>query len=81
MNAIRDKNRRGYGGSKWQRGRTAASQERMRIISQLAKNTKKDDTFGMNDDDWMFINRSVLMEVTVTVKKENLRDQQSLRPS
>merc|ERR1719297_416909 len=32
--------------------RTAASQERMRIISQLAKNTKKDDTFGMNDDDW-----------------------------
>ena len=32
--------------------RTAASQERMRIISQLAKNTKKEDNFGMNDDDW-----------------------------
>merc|ERR1719211_579665 len=32
--------------------RTAASQERMRIISQLAKNTKKEDTFGLNDDDW-----------------------------
>ena len=32
--------------------RTAASQERMRMISQLAKNTKKEDTFGMNDDDW-----------------------------
>ena len=32
--------------------RTAASQERMRIISQLAKHTKKEDTFGMNDDDW-----------------------------
>ena len=24
----------------------------MRIISQLAKNTKKEDNFGMNDDDW-----------------------------
>jgi len=32
--------------------RTAASQERMRIISQLARNTKKEDTFGMQDDDW-----------------------------
>merc|ERR1712002_1197178 len=32
--------------------RTAASQERMRIISQLARNTKKEDTFGMKDEDW-----------------------------
>ena len=32
--------------------RTAASQERMRLISQLARNTKKEDTFGMRDDDW-----------------------------
>ena len=32
--------------------RTAASQERMRIISQLARNTKKEDNFGMQDDDW-----------------------------
>lgn len=32
--------------------RTAASQERMRMISQLAKVNKKEDTFGMNDDDW-----------------------------
>ncbi|TRY79138.1 hypothetical protein TCAL_09044 [Tigriopus californicus] len=32
--------------------RTAASQERMRIISQLAKHSKKDDDFGVNDDDW-----------------------------
>merc|ERR1719357_290217 len=32
--------------------RTAASQERMRIISQLARNTKKEDTFGMRDEDW-----------------------------
>jgi len=32
--------------------RTAASQERMRIISQLAKQSKKDDNFGMRDDDW-----------------------------
>ena len=32
--------------------RTAASQERMRIISQLARNTKEADTFGMKDEDW-----------------------------
>ena len=24
----------------------------MRMISQLAKVNKKEDTFGMNDDDW-----------------------------
>ena len=24
----------------------------MRVISQLAKNTKKEDDFGRNDDDW-----------------------------
>jgi len=32
--------------------RTAASQERMRIVAQLAKSSKKDDNFGANDDDW-----------------------------
>ncbi|KAL5012354.1 hypothetical protein ScPMuIL_010905 [Solemya velum] len=33
--------------------RTFASQQRMRIISQLAENTKKkDDNFGQNDADW-----------------------------
>uniref|UniRef100_A0A0K2UEX1 Actinrelated protein 5like [Apis florea] n=1 Tax=Lepeophtheirus salmonis TaxID=72036 RepID=A0A0K2UEX1_LEPSM len=32
--------------------RTAASQERMRMISQLAKSSKKDDNFGMRDEDW-----------------------------
>jgi len=32
--------------------RTAASQQRMRIINQLARNNKEDDTFGMNDSDW-----------------------------
>ena len=32
--------------------RTAASQERMRIISQLARNTKGQDTFGQKDEDW-----------------------------
>lgn len=34
--------------------RTLASQQRMRIISQLAQNTKKhkDDNFGQNDADW-----------------------------
>lgn len=32
--------------------RTAASQERMRIISQLARREKKDDNFGMRDEDW-----------------------------
>ena len=32
--------------------RTLASQERMRIISQLAKREKKDDNFGRRDEDW-----------------------------
>ncbi|XP_014206962.1 actin-related protein 5 [Copidosoma floridanum] len=32
--------------------RTAAGQERMRIISQLAKKDKRDDDFGMRDEDW-----------------------------
>ncbi|XP_059478228.1 actin-related protein 5 [Neocloeon triangulifer] len=32
--------------------RTAAAQERMRIISQLAKKDKREDTFGMKDEDW-----------------------------
>merc|ERR1719427_78345 len=32
--------------------RTAASQQRMRIINQLARNNKEDDTFGLNDSDW-----------------------------
>ncbi|KAK3910942.1 Actin-related protein 5 [Frankliniella fusca] len=32
--------------------RTAAAQERMRIISELAKRDKKEDNFGMRDEDW-----------------------------
>ncbi|XP_023329463.1 actin-related protein 5 [Eurytemora carolleeae] len=32
--------------------RTAASQERMRIISHLARNNKEEDNFGLNDSDW-----------------------------
>lgn len=32
--------------------RTAAAQERMRIISQLAKKEKGTDDFGMRDEDW-----------------------------
>lgn len=32
--------------------RTAAAQERMCIISQLAKKEKRDDDFGMRDEDW-----------------------------
>ncbi|PNF25161.1 Actin-related protein 5 [Cryptotermes secundus] len=32
--------------------RTAAAQERMRLISQLARKEKRDDTFGMRDEDW-----------------------------
>lgn len=32
--------------------RTAAGQERMRIISQLAKKEKGNDDFGMRDEDW-----------------------------
>ncbi|GLH02555.1 Actin-related protein 5 [Gryllus bimaculatus] len=34
------------------RRRTAAAQERMRLISQLARKEKRDDTFGMRDEDW-----------------------------
>merc|ERR1712147_285686 len=53
LNVIRDKKQaRLHRRQQMAKRRTAASQERMRIISQLAKNTKKDDTFGMNDDDW-----------------------------
>ncbi|XP_014235354.1 actin-related protein 5 [Trichogramma pretiosum] len=32
--------------------RTAAAQERMRIISHLAKKDKREDDFGMRDEDW-----------------------------
>ncbi|XP_037089442.1 actin-related protein 5-like [Pollicipes pollicipes] len=32
--------------------RTAASQQRMRIISQLAQRDTKEDTFGQRDEDW-----------------------------
>ncbi|XP_065340130.1 actin-related protein 5 [Cloeon dipterum] len=32
--------------------RTVAAQERMRIISQLAKKDKREDNFGMKDEDW-----------------------------
>lgn len=32
--------------------RTVAAQERMRIISQLARKDKKEDNFGMRDEDW-----------------------------
>lgn len=32
--------------------RTAAAQERMRIISQLARKEKGNDDFGMRDEDW-----------------------------
>lgn len=32
--------------------RTAAGQERMRIISQLARKEKGNDDFGLRDEDW-----------------------------
>jgi actin-related protein 5 len=32
--------------------RTVAAQERMRLISQLAKKEKANDDFGMRDEDW-----------------------------
>lgn len=32
--------------------KTAAAQERMRIISHLAKKEKVNDDFGMRDEDW-----------------------------
>lgn len=31
---------------------TVASQERMRLISQLARKEKHDDDFGIRDEDW-----------------------------
>lgn len=31
---------------------TIASQERMRLISQLARKEKNDDDFGIRDEDW-----------------------------
>lgn len=31
---------------------TAASLERMRLISQLARKDKRDDDFGRRDEDW-----------------------------
>uniref|UniRef100_A0A1B6L6D3 Actin-related protein 5 n=1 Tax=Graphocephala atropunctata TaxID=36148 RepID=A0A1B6L6D3_9HEMI len=34
------------------RRRTVAAQERMRLINQLARKEKKDDDFGMRDEDW-----------------------------
>jgi hypothetical protein len=34
------------------RRRTVAAQERMRLINQLARKDKKDDDFGMRDEDW-----------------------------
>lgn len=52
--------------------RTAASQERMRMISHLAKSSKRDDNFGMNDDDWDVYKqiRKVFPSVKATSKKE-----------
>lgn len=47
--------------------RTAAAQERMRIISQLAKKEKRDDDFGMRDEDWdvyKVINRVYILSYT-----------------
>ena len=54
--------------------RSAASQNRMRIISQLgAEDTQikkrskktKEDTFGMNDEDWN-VYRDIVSEVDLT---------------
>ncbi|XP_055390427.1 actin-related protein 5 isoform X2 [Condylostylus longicornis] len=42
--------------------RTAAAQERMRIISQLARKEKGSDDFGMRDEDW---------DVYKTISREN----------
>ena len=49
------------------RRRTAASQQRMKIISQLAKNTKKEDDFGRNDDDWDVY--KIIRKVNATLAK------------
>ena len=41
-------------------------QERMRMISQLAKNSKKEDNFGMRDEDW-----EVYKKISKVIIKEN----------
>jgi actin-related protein 5 len=46
--------------------RTAAAQERMRLISQLARKEKRDDNFGMRDEDWDVY--KVINKVLITVQ-------------
>ena len=60
--------------------RSAASQNRMRIISQLAeegvgKKSKrsKEDTFGMDDDDWN-VYRAIVSGIHIHVTEYNCQD-------
>ena len=74
LNVIKDKKQaRQHRRQQMAKRRTAASQERMRIISQLAKNTKKDDTFGMNDDDWDVYKQISVEGGDSDSEEENLR--------
>ena len=46
---------------------TIASQERMRLISQLARKEKNDDDFGIRDEDWdvyKAINKVIILKIT-----------------
>lgn len=45
--------------------RTAAAQERMRLISQLARKEKRDDNFGMRDEDWDVYKAINKVQITV----------------
>jgi len=52
--------------------RTAAAQERMRLISQLARKEKRDDNFGMRDEDWdvyKAINKVLVTNACVRLEK------------
>ncbi|XP_074654369.1 actin-related protein 5-like [Tubulanus polymorphus] len=49
---LETRNRRKQKRSDMSKRRTYASQQRMKIISQLARASKNEDDFGKNDDDW-----------------------------
>ncbi|XP_058056079.1 actin-related protein 5 [Anopheles bellator] len=52
--------------------RTAAAQERMRIISQLARKEKGSDDFGMRDEDWD-VYKQISREDDSDIEQENER--------
>lgn len=53
--------------------RTLASVERMRLISQLARNEKKDDDFGVRDEDWD-VYKAINKVLLLFIHKRNEKD-------